>query len=135
MAEPTFNIPKEIITPIIQAHVNEAVLRALDGPDRIVSEAILKVLNMEVDSEGKPTTYRGSPWIDWVIGTCIQKAARAAIEEQLTKHGDKLKATLVRQMSLKNSPLVKQLVEGMVGAMTTPDTLKWRINVTYDKPK
>ena len=135
MADPTFKIPKDIINPIIQAHVNEALLRALDGPDKIVTAAILQCLNISVDDQGKPTTYRGVPWIEWVIGESVRNAAKAAIVEQLAKHGDKLKATLARQMSMKNSPMVKQLVEGMVGAMTTPDTLKWRINVSYDKPR
>jgi hypothetical protein len=133
MPEPTFQIPKEIIDPIIKAHVNDAVLQALDGPNKAVSGAILAVIQTPVDNDGKPTSWNGRPWIDWVIGDCIRKATRAAIEAQLAEHGDKLKQALMREMTRKNSPLVKSLIEGMVGAMTNPDVLKYRINVTYDK--
>ena len=133
MADPTFQIPKDIIDPIIKAHVNEAVLRALDGPNHIVSTAILNVMNVNVDSDGKPSSYNGVPWIDWVIGDCVKKSVRAVIEEQLKTHADQLKAALTRELSTRNSKLVKQLVEGMAVAMTHPDTLKYRLNVTYDE--
>ena len=136
--QPTFQIPKEIIEPIINAHVTDAVIKALDGEGKVVSTAILAILNASVDAEGKPERYSSShakPWIDWVIGDCIRKSARAAIEELLTVHADKLKASLLREMSQKNSLLVKQLINGMVGAMTHPDTLKWRINVAYDEKR
>lgn len=131
MADPTFQIPKDIINPIIQASVNEAVIRALDGPQQLVTKAIAGVLQMTVDSEGKPCSYGSSrPWIDWVIGDCIKKAARAAIEEFMVTEKDRIKAELVLQLSKKNSPLVKQLVEQMAGAISSESNLKWHLNVT-----
>jgi hypothetical protein len=131
MSDPTFQIPKEIINPIIQAHVNEAVIKALDGPQQIVTRAIANVLMTKVDSNGKHSTYGDArPWIDWVIGDCIQKAARGAVEEFLTENKDKIKAELVAQLSKKNSPLVKQMVEGMVNGMCSESNLRWNLNVT-----
>ena len=134
MANPTFQIPQDIINPIIQASVNEAVIRALDGPQNLVTSAILTVLQVQVDESGKPSHYSGArPWIDWVIGDCIQKAARSAIEEHLAAHRDEIKAQLVAQLQKKNSPLVKQLVEGMVGAVTSDRVLQYGITVTYGR--
>lgn len=132
MANPTFEIPKDIINPIIQASVNEAVLRALDGPQNLVSSAILGLLNTKVDRDGKPSSYSDSrPWIDWVIGDCVKTAARRAIEEHLEAHKDELRAQLAAQLQKKNSPLVKQLVEGMVNAVTSERMLKYGITVSY----
>lgn len=134
MANPTFEIPKDIINPIIQAHVNEAVIRALDGPQQLVTRAIAGVLQTNVDSEGKPSSYGSSrPWIDWVIGDCIKRAARAAIEEFVATQKDRIKDELVAQLSTKNSPLVKQLVEQMAGAIASENNLKWHLNVTCEQ--
>lgn len=136
MSDPTFQIPKEIINPIIQAHVNDAVIKALDGPGQIVTRAIAGVLQTKVDSNGKPSSYnsdRDRTWIDWVIGDCIQKAARDAIEQTLSKHTDRIREEITAQLAKKNSPLVKQLIEGMVGAFTSDHTIKYRINVSHER--
>lgn len=133
MSDPTFNIPKEIIQPIIDAHVNQAVIAALDGRDQVVTRAIMGVLQTKVDSEGKPSSYGSSkPWIDWVIGKSIQESATRAVQEVLVTHKDRIKDELVRQLSQKKSPIFKQLIEGMLGALTREDTVKYRINVSFD---
>lgn len=135
MADPNFTIPKEIIDPIIQAHVDKAVLEALDGPQNLVSKAILMVLNQKVDSTGKPSSYssdRDRPWIDWVIGECIRSAAQQAIVSHIETHQEEMKKILVKELGAKNSKLAKQLAEGMVGAISSPEFLKYKINVTFD---
>lgn len=135
MADPNFTIPKEIIEPIIQAHVNKAVIEALNGPHDIVSKSILNIINMPVDASGKASTYssdRNRPWIDWVIGDCIRIAARAAIESHIANHQEQMKKILIKELGSKNSRLAKQLAEGMVGAVSDPEFLKYRINVTFD---
>jgi len=131
MADPTFQIPKEIINPIIQASVNEAVLKALDGPHNIVTKAILDVLQTKVGEDGKPSNYNsGRPWIDWVIGDCIKIAARKAVEAALADKQEHMKAELIKQLSAKRSPLVKQLAEAMVKGVSA-DAIKYRLNVTF----
>lgn len=130
MPDPTFQIPKDIINPIIQASVNEAVIRAMDGPNQLVTKAIAGILQMSVDGDGKPTGYNGRPWIDWVIGDCVKKAARLAIEEFMTTQKDRIKLELTAQLAKKNSPLVRQLVEQMAGVIGSEQNLKWNLNVT-----
>lgn len=132
---PTFQIPKEIIDPIIKAHVNEAVIKALDGPQRLVSNAILSVIQTQVDRDGKPTTWNGTPWIDYVIADCIREAARDAIKEFLATQRERIKADMAAQLSRKNSPLIKQLCEGLVGSITSESTLKYRLNIAFDKDR
>jgi len=133
MSNPTLQIPKDIIEPIIQAEITRSIVEAMGPKQAVMQHAISTILNMNVDSDGKPSNYGNSrPWIDWVIGAEIKAAATAAIKEHLAAHGDAIKKQLAAEMAKKNSPLVKQLVEGMVGAMTHPDVLRWRLNVTFD---
>mgnify|MGYP002132210345 CR=1 FL=1 len=132
----TVQIPKDVLEPVIQAEVTKAVVSALGEKSQVLHNAICRLITMPVDSEGKHCTYgNAKPWIEWATGIAIRNAAKAAIEEALAKHQDNLKAALVAEMSKKNSPLIRQLVEGMVGAMAHPDVLRWRLNVTYDEKK
>jgi hypothetical protein len=135
MSNPTLQIPKDIIEPIIQAEITRSIVEAMGPKQAVMQHAIASILNMSVDSDGKPSSYNGRPWIDWIIGKEIREAATAAIVEHLAAHGEAIKKQLAAEMAKKNSPLVKQLVEGMVGAMTHPDALKWRLNVTFDERK
>jgi hypothetical protein len=133
MSNPTLQIPKDIIEPIIQAEITKAIVEAMGPKQAVMQSAIATILSMSVDSDGKPTSYNGRPWIDWVIGKEIRAAATEAITSHLATHADVIKKQLATELAKKNSPLVKQLIEGMVGAMTHPDALRWRLNVTFDE--
>lgn len=135
MSNPTLQIPKDIIEPIIQAEITKAIIEAMGPKQAVMQHAIASILNLSVDSEGRPTTYQGKPWIDWIIGKEIRAAATTAIVEHLAMHGETIKRQLAVELAKKNSPMVKQLIEGMVGAMTHPDALRWRLNVTFDEKK
>ena len=132
----TFHIPKDVIEPIIQAHVTAAVASALAGKEHLVSEAISAVLNRKVDSSGTPSTYSSSvSWMQWVMDKCIQEATQKAIEEALITHGETLKKTLITELQRKNSPLAKQLVGGLMNALTDKDLLRYRITVAHESPR
>lgn len=135
MSNPTLQIPKDIIEPIIQAEITKAIVEAMGPKQAVMQSAIASILNMSVDGDGKPSSYNGRPWIDWIIGKEIRKAATDAIVEHLAAHGETIKKQLAAELAKKNSPLVKQLIDGMVGAMTHPEALRWRLNVTFDEKK
>lgn len=133
---PTFQIPKDVIEPIIQANITTAVLAALQPTARVLEQAVAAVLNMKVDSEGKPERYsdsRSKAWIDWVMADCIQKAARTAIESYLREEQKAIRTAIAKQLTSRNSPLTKQLIDGMLAGIISESTLKYRINVTADK--
>jgi hypothetical protein len=131
---PTFQIPKEVIEPIIQAHVTTAVMNALGGHQKLVSDAVASVLTQSVDSDGKPSSssYYGKPFIEHVMTKCIRDAVLQAVQEEMPKHKDVIRAHISSQLRQKNSPLLKQFVDGMAGALADPDNLKYAINVSYE---
>jgi hypothetical protein len=132
---PTFQIPKDVIEPIIQAQISAAVLAALQPTGRVLEQAVSAVMQTKVDSEGKPERYsgHGKPWIDWVVADCIQKSARSAIEQFLTEQQKVIRASIAKQLTARNSPLAKQLIEGMLAGLISESTLRYRIHVTADK--
>lgn len=136
MADPTFQIPKDLIEPIIQAHVSTAVTEALSDKGAIVQKAVSMVLNRKVDRDGTPSnsSYADTTWIQWAMQEAVRKAVRAAIDEQIGFHKEALKKAIAEELGLgkKHSPLAKSLISGMVAALTHPDLLRYRIKVAYD---
>lgn len=133
---PTFTIPKDVIDPIIKAHVATAITSALGGRDELITKAISRVLFQKVDHRGEPSDYSSNPeFIQWACRNAITEAVKSCLTEEIKKHEEKLKALISAALSKKNSPLVKQLAEGLVGAISNPDVLKWRLNVTCEQNK
>jgi shikimate kinase len=133
---PTFQIPKDVIEPILNAHINTAVAMALEGKDQIIESIVTRVLNQKVDSQGKPDNYgynSSVAWIQWLMEDAVRKAVKQAIEEQVNVHKDAIKKAIAAEIGIKGkySPLAKSLIEGMCSSLTHPDVLKYRINVTY----
>lgn len=131
---PTFQIPKDVIEPIIQSHVAAAVSTALGGHALMVEKAVAQALNVKVDSEGKQSGYRSDiPWLQWVMGECVRKAALEAVQEALIEQQGRIKKEIARELQKVNSPLAKRLIESMAGAIADHDALKYRLTVNIEK--
>ena len=131
---PTFQIPKEVIEPIIQAHVTTAVTTALGGQARLLEAAITGVLTQKVDSDGKPSRYSSdTQFIQWALREAVCNAVQRCLQEEVAKHEEQLRELLVAQLRKSNSPLVKNLVEGMTKGLINACGSKWQLSVTYGK--
>lgn len=136
MSTATLQVPNDVIDPIIRAEVTRAIIEAMGNKGNILTTAIAGILATQVDGEGKVSSYssdRGRSWLDWAIGNALRSAAKDAITEVMTTHKETIKAAMVVELQKKNSPLVKQLIEGMVNAASHPDVLKYRISIAYDE--
>ncbi len=130
MNQPTLSIPKDIIEPIVQANITAAVAGAMGPSGEILRQAIASILTMKVDSEGRPSTYSNTKtWIDWAIGEAIKQAAKTAIEEQTAALQGSIKEYIAAELKKKNSPVVKQIADGMLGAVFEPSNLRYRLTV------
>jgi hypothetical protein len=137
---PTLQIPKDIIEPIITAHVSAAILSAFADKSKLMEVAVAQVLNAKVDKDnGKPTSssYNATSYIQWLMESVVRKAVANAIEEQVGLHKEELKKAIAAELGLgkKYTPLAKQLVNGMCSAMSHPDLLRYRIKVEFDDKK
>lgn len=133
MSAPTFQIPQDVIQPIIQANITAAIAQALGGSANVLEKAISTILSTQVDGEGKPSSYSHHShrsWLDWAVGDAIRKAARAAIEEQIGTLQSALKEQMVAQLTKKNSPLIKQIAEGLAAGAFSPEAIKWRLTIS-----
>lgn len=135
MAIPTLAIPQDVIEPIIQANITAAIANAMGPRAQVMEKAIATILATRVDDKGVPTTstYNShATWLDWAISNAIREAAKAAIAEQVDLLQEAIKTQLAKELTKKNSPMVKQIADGLVGGAFNPDALRYRLNVTAD---
>ena len=136
MSEPTFQIPKDVIEPIIKAQVSAAVASALGDKKQIIQDAICSVLQMKVNNDGSPDRhgYSGNiQWIQWMMEDSVRKVTKSVMEEELGKYKESIKKQIVEMLQKKNSPLLKQLVQSMTEAIVDPNLFKYRMKIEFDK--
>ena len=126
----TLNVPKDVLNPIIEAHVTKAILEALGGRDELVAKAVSFAMNVQVDGEGKPTSYNGQKWIVWAMTRSLQDAARDAIVQHLANNKPIIEKQLAEELRKHNSPVAKQLIAAITGAISSENTLRWGLAVT-----
>lgn len=134
MNGPTLNIPQDVINPIIQANISAAILAAMGDGSKVVANAITTILSTKVDpNSGNVHSYQSQntvPWIDWAMGNAVRESAKAAIIEYLADHQEEVKKHLAAELSKKNSPLAKSLVEAMAKGMADQNALRYAVSVT-----
>lgn len=135
---PTFQIPADVIQPILNAHVSAALVQAFGDKSKILEAAVCRVLNQMVNSDGKPSSYHSRedmPWIQYVVSASLQESVKRAIVEGVAQHEMVIKKCIAAQLKDSKSPVVAALVEGLVGQLVNPDNLKYRLTVTAEERK
>ena len=135
MNDTTLNVPKDVLEPIIAAHITKAVTEALGINGRtLVESAVAALLTMKVDSQGNRSRYDGRDdkmWIDWAIAEAAQKAAKDAIGEYFSSHQSEIKKAIVKELTKTNSPLAKDLAQSFVSGAAKAIEDSWRMDITF----
>jgi DUF438 domain-containing protein len=130
---PTFQIPKDVIEPIIKSHVSAAIISALSNHENLFREAVTRVLTQKVDSDGKPSHYvsdRSDEFITWLCKDAVRNATRDVMHEEVSKYKDQIKTQIVALLSKKNSPFIKQMCESLTTGMISALDNKWKLSVS-----
>jgi hypothetical protein len=100
----SLTISKEIVQPIVQAKINEAILAAMGGQDQLIEKAIQNILYQKVNNEGKVSTYSNDnkhSWIDIVVTKQIEEAVKASLALLLSEKRDQMQQAILKQLSSK----------------------------------
>ena len=129
----TLQLPRDLIVAAIEKEVNLAIARALGEHSRILDTVIQRVLTMKVDSEGKPGHgySNDQEFILWAVNDALRNAVKEAINTEVQKYKETIRSHLAEQLSRKNSPLLKQLVDQMTTGIIDSTTNKWTLTVKY----
>lgn len=133
MSDVQLTISKEIVAPIVEAKIKEAILAALGGKESIIENVVNQIITKKVDSSGKVSSYSSDnkfTWIDIVLTKTIQEQAELAIKEHLVNCSKQIKEALVKQLqSKKGSELAAQaLLDSLNGTFKS----NWQSSIKID---
>ena len=130
----TLALPKDLIEPIIQAHIQTALAEAFDK-EAIISKIAWQILNQKVNSDGKPADREYSvagTFLEVSVNKMLREAFTQMLSEEMEKHKETLKTYLTKEMGKSNSKLVKAIAEGLVEGLVT-NGLRYNLTVTTPK--
>ncbi len=140
MPEPTLSVPKELIEPVIAAHVAGAITAALGDKSRLIEQIIERSIMMKVGDDGSLSRYSSdnkTPWLEVMAQKMIRDQVRACLQEEIARQAPRIKELVAKELSKRNSLTIKALVEGMTKgiARIAESKLDYRISVNVDSVK
>ncbi len=125
------SIPKDVTTPIVAAKIQEAVLAALGGQEKIISGVIHEICNRKVDSSGNTPRYDSDAkhtWIDYHVTQIIQKEIEVELKNQMKLHADGIKEALVKELQSKKG--ATKVAQGLLDSLNGSFTNAWNSKIS-----
>lgn len=114
----------EMIKGIIEAQVIQALNSAPEAIEKLVKAA----LSRPVDASGKYDGYGNKmPYLDYMVGEEIRRAATDAVRKVVADSADKIEAEVRKGLNSES------IVASMTKSFTQAASENWRINVSFDK--
>ena len=135
MENSTLQLPKDLIEGIVKTKISAAVCEALVDKTSLLEAAVNKVLLDPTGADGKHSTYssdRDSHYIHWLMNDMLKKVISETLQEEIIKHKAIIKKNIASQLSRKNSPLLKQLVNAMTGGVVDASQNRYRLTVNIE---
>ncbi len=133
------SIPSEVTQPIVAAKIQEAVLAALGGSEKIVAGVIHTICNTKVDASGNSNPRYDSDakhtWLDYHVTTIIQKEVEKELKEQIKINAESIKNELIKQLQTKKG--ASKVAEALLSSLNGTFESGWRskIEVSFGPAK
>lgn len=116
------SIPQNVTQPIIAAKIQEAVMAAMGGADKIVEGVVHQICNTKVNPrDGKVDSSYNSHntmlWMDYHVTQILQGAINEELKKQTTELTSPVKEALVKELQSKSgsSKIAKALLNALDG--------------------
>jgi hypothetical protein len=127
-----FKISEGLIKPIIEAKINEAMISAMGGHQKMVIDIMNAYMNQVVDSEGKATSYSGKPRLYHLANKMIEDSLKAALTDYLKSKTDLMTKEFEKFFNSKKGS--SQLIEAMQGGFCKALSSTWNFQVIIAPP-
>lgn len=127
-----FNIPKELLTPIIRETVSAAIIKELGDPSEVIRLLVGRALGEKVSKNGQKSGYdyeNKFTYLELMTGKYIREIAEVALREIFEERKDDVKAAIKASLE-KSGDLGEMICNGFYESMSG----KWSstINVNLD---
>lgn len=100
------SIPQSVTGPIVAAKIQEAVLAAMGGADKIVEGVVHQISQTKVNpSTGKVDSYANYntvTWIEYHVTGILQGAINEELKKQTVELASPVKDALIKQLQTKS---------------------------------
>jgi len=122
------------VTEIVRA----AIVQALGEPEKIVKSSVDSVVNMYVDSTGKPCrkdSYQSKPYLQYLAEQTIEKTVREQMEKIIEENKPQFVEEITRQLSTKK--FKQRTAEAFIETMLkgTQNSYKMPVKVSFEPEK
>lgn len=127
------SIPQEVTQPIVAAKIQEAVLAALGGSEKIIAGVIHQICNTKVDSNGQVNRYDSDnkhTWLDYHVTSIIQQEVKKELIEQIKVNAEGIKNELIKQLQTKKG--ASKIAEALLSSLNGTFASGWRSNITVN---
>jgi hypothetical protein len=127
------SIPKEVTQPIVAAKVQEAVMAALGGADKIVQGVVHQICNTKVSAkDGKVSSYSSDntlTWMDYHVTEMLRKSIEEELKRQVVEVAAPIKDELMKQLQTKKgaSMMASAILEGVAGTFNDNYSSKFEV--------
>jgi hypothetical protein len=120
----SLTISKEIVQPIVKAKIQEALIGALGGTEKLIETVTESIFNTKVNHEGKTSGYSSENkynWLDIIVTNQIKVAVQEVVKEILETRQTEIKAAISKQLSIKKGieAFAQALLSGTADASKT----------------
>ena len=131
-------ISKDIVNPIIAAKVQEAILEALGGKDKLVENVINNILYDKVNDKGVKSSYSSDnkfTYLDVLVTQQIGLAVKQELENIIKEQSSVIKESLLKHIKTKagSDKVAKALLDSFTG--TFPNSWRSSIEIKFTEQK
>ena len=119
---------KAIIETTLKAEIVKALNAAPDAIEKLITSAITAEVGDRSGSIRPDYHERKVPYLDYLIGDEIRRAARDAVHEVIAAQADAIKA------SIKSRFTVDDVVDGFAKYLIAQASHDWRVEVKFAGP-
>lgn len=133
MSDVQLTISKEVVAPIVEAKIKEAILGALGGKESVIEKVVNEILNKKVSSNGTLSSYSSDnkySWIDIVLTKTIQEQTEAAIKEHLATASIPIKEAIIKNLQSKKG--AEMAAQALLSALNGTFQSSWTSSIKID---
>ena len=132
----TVNISNEVIKPIVDIHIKNAVIEAIGNKEAIIEQFVQEVFNKKVDHSGKVSNYSGDnkfSWFDVIVTNQIKECIKNEMQEQIIGISKEIKEALINQIKTKkgSNAIASAMIAGLEGTLKNAWTS--RIDIKFNQ--
>lgn len=130
-----FKVSQELIMPIIKAKINQAIIEAMGGKDRMIDDVLEAYMSQKVNEKGQVDSYSSSnkyKRVDILIHDLLGEAVKEALKDYLATKKEVLSKSFSAYFASKKGgdALARAMEDGITKALMN----NWNTKITFEIP-